>query len=142
MIAEGGTVCNNKRGFTLIEVLIAIVILLVGMLALLYAVSLFTSTNVQNVMRDEAVKIGERQMSLIKNTPFSSIPVGSAVSIGLTGSPVESGIRSTTVKYTVTTNTAYLSASNDSLSVQVIVSWQYKAQTARHSVTSMIARGI
>jgi type IV pilus assembly protein PilV len=49
-------VYTNNRGFTLMEVLVAIVILSVGMLALLQTVNVALVHTSTNMLRDEAVQ--------------------------------------------------------------------------------------
>ena len=134
--------CKDNKGFTLIEVLIAFFILMIGLMALLYTVSISISNNLQNVIRDEAVNVAAQQMTFVRNTPFSQIPVGSPAVIGLSTNPVSSvsrNLRSTVVFYTVTTNVTAMTT--DALSVQVIVAWAYRGANARHSVTTMVPRG-
>lgn len=131
---------RNNKGFTLIEVLIAIFLLLFGMLALLYTMSVAMSSNQQNVIRDEAVAVGMQQMTIVKNTPFIQVPVGNDVAIGLsTGAPVSRNLRSSTVAFAVTTNIVQMTT--DTLQAQVIVRWTFKGQAYTHSITSMMARG-
>ena len=60
----------NNPGFTLVEVLVAIVILMVGLLAVLQALNLSIVTNLQNEMRTQGTMIGEDQMAKIKACPL------------------------------------------------------------------------
>ena len=133
--------CKNKKGFTLIEVIIALFLLMIGLMALLYTASISITENLRNVLRDEAVNVAAQQMTFIRNTPFAQIPVGTSQAIGLSSGTgtVSRSLRNTAVTYTVLTNVALMTA--DSLSVQVIVSWSYKGTTVRHSVTTMLPRG-
>jgi type IV pilus assembly protein PilV len=54
---------SSDGGFTLIEFLVAIVILTVGMLGLLQAVNVAVNNNLQNVLRNEAVMVGDGEMA-------------------------------------------------------------------------------
>jgi Flp pilus assembly protein TadG len=125
----------------LIEVLIALFLLMIGLMALLYTVSISISANLQNVLRDEAVAVASQQMAFVRNVPFDQIPIGTSQAIGLSSGAgtVSRSLRNTAVTYTVVTNVASMTA--DSLSVQVIVSWSFKGSTVRHSVTTMVPRG-
>ena len=60
----------NKKGMTLIEVMIALVILLLVSLALMQTVTLGINSNVRNLLRDEAVKVADTRMIELMNTPF------------------------------------------------------------------------
>lgn len=55
--------CKNSRGFTLIEFLVAVVILMVGLLGLLQAVNLALNTNQQDQMRNEAITVADQELS-------------------------------------------------------------------------------
>lgn len=67
------TVLLNKKGLTLIEVMVALVVLLLVFLALMQTALVSIDSNMINVLRDEAVNIAEEQMSNQRNlsTPFS-----------------------------------------------------------------------
>jgi type IV pilus assembly protein PilV len=56
-------VSPNSKGFTLVEFLVAIVILMVGLLGLLQAVNVALNSNMQNQLRNEAVIVGDRAMA-------------------------------------------------------------------------------
>ena len=58
----------NKKGMTLIEVMIALVILLIVMLALMQTVTLGINSNVSNLLRDEATNIAELRITELRNT--------------------------------------------------------------------------
>ena len=53
----------NNRGFTLIEFLVAIVILMVGLLGLLQTVNYALSSNLQNQLRGEALLVADSVMA-------------------------------------------------------------------------------
>lgn len=54
---------QDNSGFTLIEFLVSIVILMVGLLGLLQAVNLSYSHNLQNQLRNEAVTVADSEMA-------------------------------------------------------------------------------
>ncbi|MEW6569833.1 MAG: prepilin-type N-terminal cleavage/methylation domain-containing protein [Nitrospirota bacterium] len=54
---------NRNKGFTLIEVLVSMVIVLVLLLGLVQAALLSIDNNLRNVLRDEAVRIAEQRMN-------------------------------------------------------------------------------
>jgi len=60
------TLNRNSGGFTLVEVIMAVLILLVGMLGLLQAVNLAMEVNLRNQVREEAVYVGERVMTELR----------------------------------------------------------------------------
>lgn len=65
---------KNKKGFTLIELMISLVIILIAMLGLYKVVALSVESNVKNVFRDEAIKLAGRLMNDIKSLNYDLIP--------------------------------------------------------------------
>jgi len=61
------------EGFTLVEVMIALVITLLVFLALMQTALVGIDSNMRNVLRDEAVKIAEMRMNEMRNIPFVSV---------------------------------------------------------------------
>lgn len=121
---------GDNHGFTLIEVLIAISILSIAMLAALNAVVIAVGHNLDNTLRDEAVNIAEAKMNELRNTTFSSISSGST--------KVSRPFRRLTVDFTVTWTVNDLSST--SKTVVVGVEWKRAGTNIshRHSITSII----
>jgi len=74
--ARKTTSISNSGGFTLIEVMVAIIILMVGLLALLQSINLSIVTNQQTAMRTQGTMIGEEHLAKIKSQPFDSLVDG------------------------------------------------------------------
>src|SRR5512136_2934964 len=70
----------NNGGFTLIELMAAMVITLVGLLGLLQAINVAMEHNLKNQLRDEAVLVAEQWMGNLKTRGFSQLS-------GLSGLP-------------------------------------------------------
>jgi type IV pilus assembly protein PilV len=68
-----GVAMFNKKGVTLIEMMIALVILLVVSLALMQTAIIGMNVNLQNILRDEAVNIAEMRMNQLRSLPYDSI---------------------------------------------------------------------
>lgn len=148
---------KNKRGFTLIELMAAMLILLVGGLALITSATVVMEYNFKNQLRDEAVKIAEQEMSRLTNTPFNSLPAGDwgTINGGVWALPAPASCQAiqrsfrgvTSFSYTVCERITTLSA--DTIQIEVAVGWDYKgtgalAPTVRryqHSVSSILSRG-
>lgn len=126
----------NNRGFTLIEVMVAMLITLVGLLGLLQAVSVATEHNLKNGLRDEALKVGEDQMSSLWVKPFDNY------SDAYTPISVPSRLRGFSKNYTVTRTTNKLpnAVSYDSRELIVNVGWTYKNESFQHEVHSVRTR--
>jgi type IV pilus assembly protein PilV len=125
---------QDNRGFTLVEVMVAILITLVGLLGLLQSVNVATEHNLKNYMRDEAVQVGETVMNgmMVRpiGTPFAEYTL------------ISSRIRSGTGKYNVKRTTVNMTGVNppDSMLYTVRVAWAYKNITSTHEVQTVKAR--
>jgi type IV pilus assembly protein PilV len=122
---------QNKRGFTLLEVMVAIVITLVGLLGLLQSVNVATEHNLRNQMRDEAVQIGEAILN-----DMMVRPLGTAFAQYTT---VTSRLRSGRGNYVVTRTTTNMTGMNppDAMLYKVKVGWAYKNISSFHEVQTL-----
>jgi type IV pilus assembly protein PilV len=69
MRASAGKLPRDSRGFTLIEVLMALLILTVGLLGLLQSVNIAYEHTLRNRLRDEAAAIAEEQLNVMRLNP-------------------------------------------------------------------------
>ena len=122
---------QNDKGFTLIEVLVATVILTISMLGVLEAVVMSIQQNLNNLSRDESVRIAEQRMNELRNSSFASLATGSST---ITRS-FKKFTRTFNVNWTVT------ALSTNSFAVQVVVTWTTRGKAYSHSITSIISRG-
>jgi len=71
------TVCNNKErwkrtaGFTLVELMVALVIFMVIMLGLLRGEIAAIAINSKNVIRDEALRLAEEELNRLRGLQFT-----------------------------------------------------------------------
>ena len=116
-----------KRGFTLVEVLVTLVVVTGGMTALLMAFSYALSTSRNIEEEAAAINIANAKMEDIRNTTYQSIQNStedsSAIISGLTG-------------YTVTTVTTKPA---NPAQVSVTVSWAAKGGTASIALMTLAA---
>jgi len=127
------TVQQKNRGFTLVEVLVAIAFLTISMLAVLHALGLSVEHNMKNIIMDEAVRIAEQKMNELRNTPVASLASS-------TESPTLRTFRNVTISYNV--NWIVQSLSANSRTIQVLVQWRWKNIDHQHSATSIVSMGI
>lgn len=122
----------NKKGFTFVEVLVAVVILMVSMVAILDAMVLAVQQNLETYSRDEAIRIAEQAMNEARNITYGTL---ASANYNVTR-PYKQFTRTFTVGRTVT----QLSA--NSLSIQVQVGWTINGKGHSHCITSLMSRGI
>ena len=127
---------NRNSGFTLVEVVMAILILMVGMLGLLQAINLATEVNIRNQVREEAVFLGERVMNELRGKGFDNI----SAAYGAYNSP--SKLRGVTRSYTVLRSSTVLSTVSGSPATKqmtVTVTWNYKGVGYQNRVVAPIS---
>jgi type IV pilus assembly protein PilV len=122
----------NKKGFSFIEVLVALAILMVAMMGILGAMVMAMQQNLETYSRDESVRIAEQAMNELRNTSFETLANGNY------------DVTRTYKQYTKTFNVVRTVTpfSDNSASVQLQVSWTVNKKVHTHSVTSIISQGI
>ena len=138
----------NSRGFSLVEMLVAMAIILVLLLSLVQAALLTIDGNMRNLLRDEGVRIAEQRMNGmlvdkgkngyqgLRDTPFDHL-YDAANSCSdppiWTCTPVVSSLRNLTKEYSVCWSTCKLS--HDVLNLKVAVGWDHKNELPSRSPT-------
>lgn len=135
------SVLLNKKGVTLIEMMISLIILLVVSLALMQTALLGLSMNVQNQIRNEAVNVAEMRMNQLTGLPFTrTVTDPSLVAPGT--APAETVVprnfRGFSIIFTPTRTIADINAS--SKQITIVVTWNYKGQAYTHGVTTIMRR--
>lgn len=128
---------HNKRGFTLVEVMVAIVITMVALLGLVEAVGIATMHNLKNQLRDEAVLIGEERMADLQKRPFGQM------STSFAPRTVPSRVRGTERGFTVNRREALRSSVNlpdgltNTYELSVRMAWTYKNISSNYEVRAL-----
>ena len=123
---------QNRRGFSLIEVMVAIVILMVGSLGLLEVITMSFRNNLQNQRREEVGRVADEVINNMWAQPFDA-----------TFSPtttVTSKLRDGSVSYRVSRNVTDITAGSTRRYI-VDVRWRYGSYSASHSVSSVRSKG-
>jgi type IV pilus assembly protein PilV len=123
---------SSQKGFTLVEFLIAMVIVSVALLGLLQSVNYSIEHNMVTKLRDDAVRLADERMAVMKSNSFDAIePV-------VKSELVELNVWNTKKKYsigtTVTANSANLK------NIEIDITWSYKGKNYSHAITSLVAR--
>jgi prepilin-type N-terminal cleavage/methylation domain-containing protein len=123
---------NNKKGFTLIELMVAVAILFISMTAILDFIVQYHRINLENTMRNEAIRIAEARIENLRNTDFSLLVSGAEPLPG-----IQRTIRNLTINYQVVWTVSSLSV--NSAAIQVNVTWSFKAINHRHDASTIIS---
>ena len=133
MTARIPTSSGSDDGFTLIEVMVAMLITLVALLGLLQAVGMVTETNFKNQMRDEAVQVAEQQMNYLMSITDATRQASEAARFA--NWSVASTLRGINKKYRVAVLTKDTGSFSRQIDVRVV--WTYKNTSTAHSVSSV-----
>ncbi|ACH39355.2 type IV pilus minor pilin PilV [Citrifermentans bemidjiense Bem] len=120
---------SGSAGFTLVEVVVAMGVVIVSLFGLLQVVGFSTASNVKNQLRDEAVLIGESQMAQLMRLPQSAVTPLQTITVA-------SQLRGGDKQYTVIREALQI-PSSDSYRFIVKVKWAYKNMTSFHEVRTV-----
>jgi type IV pilus assembly protein PilV len=136
---------DKDKGFTLIEVMIALVVMLFVFLALLQTALLSIDSNMRNVLRDEAVRIAEERMNEARNLSFDSLasdtnplPANSCPNgFPTEGELIEREFRNI-ASFDFCTNVTVDDLDSDNKQVTITVGWVWKGEDYTHSITTIV----
>lgn len=121
----------NNQGFTLIEAIIATLLLSVMMLWSVQGMIGTYQYASRNHLRDEAVRLAGEELTDARNTPYATLAAGT------TTRTVQRQIRSYDVTYTITEVVATALA-NIAYSIQITVVWNYGGTPYQYQVTTLV----
>ena len=138
----------NKKGLSLVEVMIALVIVLLVFLALMQTALVSIESNTVNNLRDEAVSIAEMRMNELRNRPFDDLDLNGALDPNPLTFPDETINRNikNISNFPFTTDTRIDALNSDNKQINIIVTWEWKDKTIAnsdpytHSITTIRRR--
>jgi prepilin-type N-terminal cleavage/methylation domain-containing protein len=124
----------NKKGTSLIEILVSLALVSIVFTGLLQSSILAVKTNVQNLVRDEAVSIAEQQMNVARNTSFDALVTAPTLTInrnfrGITNFPFGTNM-----------NVTPLDNPNNNKQVAIAVTWSRQGVSYTHNITTVVRR--
>lgn len=142
---ECGQSGMTEGGFTLVEVMIAMVLSLIIFLALMQTSLISMEHNTRNALRDEAVGIAGMRMEDARNLSFTNLVDDTASLAGAdcpsgfsaTGVLVERNVRSVT-GFDFCTNREVDTIDSGTRRVTITVGWKWKGQGFTHAVSTVM----
>lgn len=122
---------NNRNGFTLVEFLVAIVILMVGLLGLLQTINVAVDQNLNNVFRNEAVTVVDEMMMEKRAKAFDSLSTGVKTKVR------PRNIRGILKNYSVSESVSSVTTNSKQISIEA--TWIKKNSRYNHSATSVVS---
>lgn len=124
--------CRGQRGFTLIEVMVSVIILMVGMLGMFQAVNIALDKNLENQLRQKAIAVAEQQLNNLKGRAFSNITGNTRSFVSVASGSVFKNI---SVQRQIN-DLAVTNSKTKQLSIRVW--WSYRGRPYEHQTASGI----
>ena len=148
---------KNESGVSLVEVLIALVVLLLVFMGLLQAALLGIDHNMRNILRDEAVTVAAMRMEEARSMPFDDVvndtadtEVDDDLALDSCQNPPVNDANPYPVKidrdfrniqnFPFGTRRTVIDQDVDTKQIEVLVRWEYKQECYTHSATSLRRR--
>lgn len=126
---------STNKGFTLVEFLVAIVILSVGLLGLLQAVNVSIASNTGTSMRNSATMVADEKMTLEMAKPFAAI-----TSTGVKREFVRVKVNSVYQNYSVSKTVANPTENTKNIEINVV--WKHKGSRYVHSANTLVSKSM
>jgi len=130
---------RSRKGFTLIELLVSMLVLSIGLMAMLDGLANYIRINMENQMRNEAMRISESTLETLRNARFGDVQTHAVV----IASPEVRRVRNIDVSYTVTWTVSSVAATGvttpTTVAVRVSVTWNHRNIAHRHDAASIIS---
>lgn len=142
----GQIVMLNKKGLTLVEVLIALVVLLLVSLAMMQTALVSIDSNMINVLRNEAVSIAEMRMNQVRNTPFAILVAGTTPTIERRPMRNVKDPADPTQDFPFLLSTTITDINVDNKRVDITVTWEWREKTVgsgnpyTHTISTIVRR--
>ncbi|HJV36913.1 type IV pilus modification PilV family protein [Geomonas sp.] len=115
---------KSSSGFTLIEMVMAMLVLSVGLLGLLQSIQVALRHEQGNKVREEAVLLAEEQMNVLRLNPFDTHTTATRM--------IGGGLK----KFSVVRTTRSLGETTSTSQLTVSVSWQFRNLTTTHQIST------
>jgi type II secretory pathway pseudopilin PulG len=143
----------NKKGATLVEVMIALLIFLLATVALMQASIISLDNNVKNELRDEAIRIAEARMEEARNIPFDALLSDTTPGANLelpackkppvndpNNYPVKITRRIRNMDINFGSRRTVSNTGSDTKQITVLVRWEYRGACFSHIIASIRKR--
>ncbi len=128
----------DSKGMSLVEVMIALVILLIVSLALTQSALLGFRENTRNALREEAVRIADQIVGDLRARAFTQAVTDPLLSAGTTTATVTRNFRRSSANFSTTTSIVDISPNNKQLSVEV--DWTFKGSNYKHVTNAILGK--
>ena len=143
---ENVCLSKSKKGFSLIESLIALFVFLVAILGIFSTLNLSYKTNISNIVMSEAVKVAQQEINKVRTLPFDNVTNSYLNPPGLSScdpsnpdASIKRQIRNFTISYGKYYEVRQLSPNIKE--VKLTVCWEYQGKNHNYVITTIISKG-
>ncbi len=125
---------RNNQGFTLVEIMVSLLVLMVMFLGMMQTVLVGVDSNMVNVLREEAVQIAEQQMNQARDTEFALLADdGNTINRSFRRMDAEDG---TGIAFTWARTVTPIDINN--VQVEIRVTWPWRTETHTHTIQTIV----
>ncbi len=132
----------NKKGLTLVEVMIALVVLLFVSLAMMQTALVSIDSNMKNLIRAEAVAMGEKIINDMRNLTYNSTTTDAALAAtswaSVSPSPETRTVRTAAISFTK--EKKIINHGTENKEVYVRITWSWKGQSSNAVFGTVLRR--
>jgi prepilin-type N-terminal cleavage/methylation domain-containing protein len=130
-----------ERGVSLVEVMIALIVLLIVFMGLVQASLVTIQSNMKNVIRDEAVQVTSQRMTDLKALSFDDGLLNDTGGAFVEDVEENRDIRNVAgFPFTIERFVEDLDADGDRKQILLRTTWDWQGETYTHSISSLRAR--
>ncbi|MBF0317473.1 MAG: prepilin-type N-terminal cleavage/methylation domain-containing protein [Nitrospirae bacterium] len=127
----------NDKGFTLVEALVSMLILMFVMLGLLQAITVASDVTYKNELRDEVTKIVKEELEATRDADFDLVLTGTC-QMCTSPNTYTRQFKNASINFGIAKTVTALDANNKR--VDTTVTWVYKGETMTYTVNTLITR--
>ncbi len=132
------SVLQDSKGMSLVEVMIAILLLFIVSVALMQTSLLGFQQNTRNSMREEAVRIADQIVGDLRARTYTLATTDPLLTAGTTSATVTRNLRSFQANFATTTNITDISPENKQVTVRV--DWAFRGSNYSHITNAILGR--
>jgi len=127
---------GGDSGFTIVELLVSLVLLLFISLALMQTALVSMDATTKNMIRDEGIQVAQQKLDQLRNVPYDDLR---SVYNG-TSSTVTRKLRNINQKYAVTNTISTPGSSVAIVRMSVFVSWTWRGEIYNTTLSTVRGR--
>ena len=134
---------HAESGFTIIEFLVAVLILTVGLFGLLTTLEFSMRYNTSNKMREHSVVLAEQFLAEARSVPLATLaPINTTRLVQVAGSQITYTITTTIVQQSTWTNPTTGLSEPLTVRFNITVSWPERGVIKQHGVSTLISNNL